>query len=264
MSRQKIEIMLQFESWNSYWNFQHSVSRELRFIRKPDAEQFLETVLETSKKRIVDVKEGRIFWRAQLGHEWREEGDEEKFDVPCAFSTSRMKPLRDRATDGRANAKGIPCLYLASRETTAVSEVRPWIGSYVSLAQFKLLRSIKLIDCSWGHGKSNFYFGEPAPEEREEAVWAAIDQAFSEPMTQSDNSAAYVPTQIIAELFKRAGYDGIAYRSNFGENGHNIAIFDLDAADLLNCGLHEVDKIELKYSQRDNPYFVTKYLSKPI
>ena len=255
--------MLQFESWNSYWNFQRSVSRELRFVRKPDTERFLETVLETSKKRIVEAKEGLIFWRAQLGHDWREEGDEEKFEVPCAFSTLRMKPLSDRATDGRANAKGIPCLYLASREMTAVSEVRPWIGSYVSLAQFKLLRPIKLIDCSRGHGKQLFYFEEPSPEKREEAVWTAIDQAFSEPMSQSDNNAAYVPTQIIAELFKRAGYDGIAYRSNFGENGHNIAIFDLGAADLLNCALYSVDKIDLKYSQRDNHYFASKYLSKP-
>jgi len=72
-----------------------------------------------------------------------------------------------------------------------------------------------------------------------------------------------VPTQILAEEFKRAGLDGIAYRSNFGENGYNIAIFDIDAADLLNCGLYRIDKIEMQFSEQDNPYSVTKYLKKP-
>jgi len=201
-----------------------------------------------------------LSWRAQLGHDWREEGDEEKFDIPCAHPALRMKPLRDRATDGRANPKGIPCLYLASRKETAISEVRPWIGSYVSLAQFKLLRPLKLVDCSHDRAERSFYFDEPEPEKREAAVWAEIDRAFSEPMTRSDDIAEYAPTQILAELFKRAGLDGIAYKSNFGENGYNLAIFDIDAADLLNCGLHRVDKIEMKFSQQDNPYFMSKYL----
>ena len=51
-------------------------------------------------------------------------------------------------------------------------------------------------------------FYEPDPAEREKAVWAHIGQAFSEPMTRRDDSADYVPTQIIAELFKREGFDG--------------------------------------------------------
>ena len=48
-----------------------------------------------------------------------------------------MKPLGGRATDGRANPRGIPCLYLATTKETAMSEVRPWIGSYVSAGQFE-------------------------------------------------------------------------------------------------------------------------------
>lgn len=39
----------------------------------------------------------------------------------------------------------------------------------------------------------------------------------------------YVPTQIIAELIKSLGYDGIAYKSSLA-NGHNIALFDLESA----------------------------------
>ena len=154
-----------------------------------------------------------------------------------------MKPLPDKAYDGRANPKGIPCLYLATRKETALSEVRPWIGSYVSVGQFKILRDVELIDCSRGHKDSSLHFWlqeqEPEPAEREKAVWSDIDWAFAEPMTRSDETADYVATQILAELFKREGFEGIAYKSNFGDDGYNVALFDIDAADLINCGLYK-------------------------
>ena len=67
--------------------------------------------------------------------------------------------------------------------------------------------------------------------------------------------ADYTATQIIAELLKKANYDGISYRSNFGENGYNIALFDIDSAKLLNCGLHQVDAINMKFSQAGNTSF---------
>ncbi|MFD1984025.1 RES family NAD+ phosphorylase [Mesorhizobium newzealandense] len=255
--------MAEFESWRSYWEFHRTVSRELRFVRTREAEQFLETVLATSAKRRTDFKEGYVFWRSQLGHDWREEGEEgATFEVLRAYPPERMKPLRDRASDGRANPKGIPCLYLATERDTAIAEVRPWIGSHVSVAQFRTLRPLTIIDCSRGHNKMNLYFEEPDVVEREEAVWSSIDRAFAKPITRSDHYADYVPTQIIAELFKREGLDGVAYKSNFGKNGYNIALFDLDAAALLNCTLYEVNKVTMVSEQVDNTYFVKENLGK--
>ncbi len=206
------------------------------------------------------MKEGSIFWRAQLGHNWRteEQGNDES-EVPCAHLPDRMKPLRDRASEGRANPKGIPCLYLATTKEAAMSEVRPWIGSEISVGQFKLLQTLDVIDCSRDYDRMHFYFDEPDPEEIERSVWGQIAKAFAEPMTRSDNLADYVATQTIAELFKDAGYDGIAYKSNFGEVGYNVALFDIDAADLINCGLYRVDSIDMKFSGQDNPYFVSKH-----
>ena len=70
--------------------------------------------------------------------------------------------------------------------------------------------------------------------------------------------ADYVPTQIIAELFKVSGFDGIAYRSSLG-HGHNIALFDLDAAKLINCFLFEVKKITFDFAEASNPYFLRNH-----
>ena len=143
-----------------------------------------------------------------------------------------------------------------------MSEVRPWIGSYISLGQFTTLRELEIIDCSYNHGDPLFYFSlgqtkQLAPEEVEKTIWSSIDRAFAAPTTRDDDVAAYAATQIIAELFKGQGYDGIAYRSNFGEDGHNIALFDIDAAELINCQLHKVETIEMKFSVQDNMYFTT-------
>ena len=141
-----------------------------------------------------------------------------------------MKPQRDRAKEGRANPKGIPYLYTATHRETAIAEVRPWIGAYVSTSEFQVVRPLTIVNCtSQASGSPLFYFKEPGPSEREAANWKSIDEAFSRPVTPSDHLADYVPTQILAEAFRHHGLDGLAYRSALGP-GHNIVLFDLDAA----------------------------------
>lgn len=90
-----------------------------------------------------------------------------------------MKPLPHSAREGRVNPKGIPCLYLADDKDTAMAEIRPWVGSYISVGQFKTLRNLNLVDCSVKHAQGlTFYHTEPAPAEREEAVWAEMTALF--------------------------------------------------------------------------------------
>ncbi len=101
-----------------------------------------------------------------------------------------------------------------------------------------------------------FYFGEPDTNEREQAVWKQIDRAFSEPTTPSDTSTDYVPTQVIAELFKSEGYDGIAYKSAFSDDGLNFALFNLADAELTWCNLYKVTSAEYSFKEDDNPYWI--------
>jgi hypothetical protein len=249
-----------FKSWKSYRDFARIIRTRHRYVWPPEVDEFLSGVVKTAHSRRLGLPKGWTTWRAQLGHDWRLEGKgRDKFQVPAAYLPKRMKPLTDRAHDGRANPKGIPCLYLATQMETAISEVRPWIGSYVSVGQFKLLKRIEIIDCSRERPDHMFYFEEPSPEEAEKSVWSDIDRAFAEPMTRSDDTADYAPTQILAELFRREGFKGIGYKSKFGERGYNIALFDVDCADLTNCNLVQVESIKFESKQVDNPYFVRKY-----
>jgi hypothetical protein len=139
--RQKKARMRQFRSQWDFWHFRGAVHSGLRYIRTPEHDRFLKTILATSVSRRVVLQNGSFLWRAQLGNCWiKQTQGEETFEAPCAYSAKRMKPLPDRASEGRANAKGIPCLYLSTRKETAMAEVRPWIGSYISLGLFKILR----------------------------------------------------------------------------------------------------------------------------
>ncbi|MCH9052715.1 MAG: RES family NAD+ phosphorylase [Proteobacteria bacterium] len=254
--------MPEFKSVWSYNEFARRVTRERRYIRQADDDEFLNTVLETSKDRRHCIKKGHIFWRAQLGHDWRAEyqDDQNMGDVPCPHSKDRMKPFKHRAVEGRINPKGISCLYLATERDTALSEVRPWIGSLISVGQFKTLMDLVIIDCSRRHAESfldHLYFErDPTPADKEAAVWKWIDSAFAAPVDLSNEAADYVPTQIIAELFRNNGCDGIAYKSAFGKNGYNVALFDIDAAKLINCFLYEAKTIQINYDESANPYFV--------
>ena len=238
--------------------------RDRRYIHTAESEEFLDTVRATAAAREKQLKKSSIFWRAQLGYSWRQEGEgDAAFEVECALGPRRMKPLRDRASEGRVNPKGIPFLYLATTKETAAAEVRPWIGSYFSLAQFETARRLHIIDCSHNHGHPSYYFSFPrkpqlSREEIENAVWSNIDGVFARPVGRDDDVATYVPTQIIAELFRSEGYDGLAYRSNFGDGGYNIALFDIDAAKLLNCQLQRVDAVKIEFSMQDNAYFVKR------
>jgi hypothetical protein len=130
---------------------------------------------------------------------------------------------------------------LATNKETAMSEVCPRLGSYISVGQFKINQNLSLIDCSV-HGLDEWpplYEEEPSDTEKESAVWSYIDMAFSKPIINSDSVADYVPTQILSELFKSNGYDGIIYKSVFSK-GFNIVLYDLNFADIVSCHLFQV------------------------
>jgi hypothetical protein len=232
------------------------VRREWRFTRDTEQAAFLDAVLATSISRREVLPAGSLVFRAQLGCEWPSTGYEEAEDPgPRPFPPARMKPLRDRASDGRVNPRGIPCLYTATHAETAAAEIRPWIGAYVSVAQMRIVRDVTVVNCTSDDQRTMVYLSEPSVAEREAAVWRDIDRAFAQPVDRDDLLAEYIPTQVIAEMFRGQGLDGVAYRSSLGA-GHNIALFDVDAADVINYTVHEVREIQLDVPEVTNRRYV--------
>jgi hypothetical protein len=255
--------MAEFDSPDSYHRFEQTVKRKARYIHDDEIRSFLATVIETSEIRKNTIEDASVMWRAQRGYTWRVEnqGEEEEFEVPDAYAPDRMIPKAEFVGDGRVNPRGIPCLYLASTKEAAMAEVRPWVGSYISLAQFKLMREVKIVDCTqdkrqfphWLLSRKQLSAGE-----REQIVWGDIGYALSRPVTPDEPATEYVPTQVLAEAFRANGYDGIVYKSLLGE-GFNIALFDCAVAELINCGLYETNAVTFRFDQCSNPYFVRKH-----
>ena len=246
----------EFDSWMSYWEFAAHVRSLRRYVWGDEVQRFLNAVLGSRDRRNYVLRAGTTLWRVQMGVDWKDNDD--GIQEPMGFLPERMKPYFRYVGEGRANTAGIPVLYLASTEEAAISEIRPWVGSNISVAQFEIVRDLKAVDLSLEHGNSSLdgltllqLSGEDVPdaETKEKAVWTDIDNAFSRPVTLSENLSDYVPTQILAESFRQAGHDAIIYRSSFGENGYNIAIFDPEDAKILNCGPYEVTEVRVDFRE---------------
>lgn len=224
---------------SAFLDFQQEVSRRRRYFLTAESERFLGGIARSCKGRTQTIEAGEIFWRAQVGHEWvldPQRGDK----VRSPHSVDRMKPLQDRAYEGRVNPKGIPCLYFATTRDVAMSEVRPWIGSVVTVARFRTSRRLTIVDCSKSSSGNSLRLDESEADDVEASVWAHIDHAFSAPVTRSDDRAVYAATQILAERFRSHGYEGVVYRSAFSAEGRNVALFDLDCARQIDSSMFEV------------------------
>ncbi|MFG0286928.1 MAG: RES family NAD+ phosphorylase, partial [Rhodopirellula sp. JB044] len=148
-----------------------------------------------------------------------------------------------------------PAFYAATSELTAIKETRPWIGALISVGYFETVRPLKLVnlvDAYMGEKKSfvfllNRLHKKLNEENAEQFAWHFIGEAFSRPVTLDDDPKGYLPTQILAELFKSAGVDGIAFRSSVEVSQvdkeaddepveFNIVLFNLD--DVKQVGGH--------------------------
>ena len=247
--------MITFKSWRSFYIFSILVKRKYRYIQANETKEFLDALLETSKDKEIILKEGEKLYRSQTGYDEIEEYNKEGIQtgiIDLPYKASRMIPDEGNSRNGRANPYGIPCLYLSDDFETALSEARPWIKERISVAVFKAKRNLRIIDFSNLKSSNHFYFEEPDKEKIEKEVWSSVNQAFSEPVNVDDQDKDYIPTQIISELFKSKGFDGIKYKSMLA-SGNNYALFNLEDAIPINGVVFQVRNINYQFEQYSNP-----------
>jgi RES domain-containing protein len=239
-----------FQTYQDF-HFFRRVTSDRRYFRSEQTDRFLSAVLDSCSSRIWTIEMGFPLYRAQVGNAWQTGGLGENVAYP--FPAERMKPLDDRAHEGRVNPKGIPCLYLATSRDLAMSEVRPAPPANISVGRFETVLPLRVIRCTEKHGNLVGLF-EPEEGKTDETVWATIDKAFGEPVLRAEDRADYAPTQIIAEMMRINGYDGIAYRSQFDSDGFNVALFDLNSAQLTQCHVYTNTAVQYKFSGPWNGY----------
>ncbi len=235
----------------SYEDFATSVKFKSRYLLEDTSQKFIEFILKTSEGRTFDLKKGTQLWRAQIGCK-------DAPGVPTPYSEKRMVPLKRTAYEGRLNPKGIPCLYLADLCDTSIAEVRPPLGSLVTVAAFEVARDLTLVDFTRRNlgSRGDLWLGlghRPRPQQRAGYAWNQINRAMREPIENSDNVADYVPTQILAEHLRGHRFDGIRYSSRRHKKGNNIALFNMHDVKQLVRRVYKVESVDVRAIPLDLP-----------
>lgn len=189
-------------------------------------------------------KAGTIFYRARISNE-------------DGFPTNEMSaPPLGKSSEGRANARGITCLYLANDIQTTFHEVRAGAFNYVTVGTFRLKEDITIVNLRSITEISPFI-------EDLDFLDHAINQEFlrnlnfemSKPLRKSDSNLDYVPTQYITDYIKNIEHDGvqeyagIEYESTMNADGYNLAIFDPELFECIEVKVYEIGGLTYNWKE---------------
>lgn len=160
-------------------------------------------------------------------------------------------PPPGRSSEGRANARGITCLYLANDVETTLHEVRAGVFDYVSVGKFVSKKDITVVDLRAITNISPFvddldYLDHAINKQYLEK----LNTEMSKPLRRSDSTLDYVPTQYIVDFIKsithdnKQEYDGIEYNSTTNPGGYNLAIFNPDIFDCIEVAVYDIEKLQ--------------------
>lgn len=141
-------------------------------------------------------------------------------------------PPASIAANGRINARGISVFYGALNVETALSEVRPPVGSKVALAKFRIVRTLKLLDLT--ESKKEVEQGSVFDQELAGRIshmefLKFLGKHIDKPVIPNDQATEYLPTQALADFLStrdELGIDGIIFPSvQSHEGGLNVVLF---------------------------------------
>jgi hypothetical protein len=166
---------------------------------------------------------GGTWWRARTGVEklYRRTKEWESVIVRQPYTDGAIAaPSPEKAGMGRLNRQGLPVLYLASKPYTALAEIRPHPGHYVSVGTFETIADLRMADFD----PDIALFAANDVRLDLYAIVQALDSLMSTPVTPDDKTG-YLVTQLLAKVLQARGFDGVQYRSSVSD-GVNICLFD--------------------------------------
>lgn len=150
------------------------------------------------------------------------------------FSEREMgPPPAEASSGGRVNPAGIPYFYVASSRKTAIAEIRPDVGSRVTVAEFGALTGA-VCDLRAPKDAISPLLLDDAERIRTLADVIAFLEVFAEeisrPVLPRKAAVDYVPLQYVCEFLKALGFAGIVFNSSVSSGGVNAVLFDVDHA----------------------------------
>ena len=150
-------------------------------------------------------------------------------------------PESDRASAGRAQLAGVAMLYLADTPLTAISEVKPDRGQYVTVGCFRVKPEKKLRVLDLTRFKAEVYSRSGSE------LWRLIDlsrHAFSAPAHPED-PRKYAAQAYFVQKVGDIGFDGIGYTSAVHHKGRCFAFFSANNFRCTRTHIHEVKSVSV-------------------
>jgi hypothetical protein len=230
--------------WEEFaYEVKQDPTRPLQF-KDADFDDFLIRE-ELLGRRTVPLPAGNILYCARLGFV----GDPED---PKPHTGSEIgAPPPEKARPGRANAEGKIVLYCADQEGTAVAEVRPARGEYVSVAKVRATNELKILDLVTNPEPVNPFISEFGVNYWVEfnRLLVAFGAQLEKPLRARDDLTDYIPSQKLAEIIESSGADGIRYPSAMEPGGTNVVLFDPSKVEIGPSRLVEIESVHIEYGE---------------
>jgi RES domain-containing protein len=204
----------------------------------PSSQLELEPLEEVIKSYLVRMAIGTDLFRARPSPD------------PVPIPGSQMgSPPPSHARPGRANSLGIPALYAALDQETAIRESRVTQHGFVTVAMFKVLEDFEVLDLAEVRPENPFKIDDDLVATLASSRYLArLGLELSRPTRTSDNQLEYIPTQYLCDFVKSLGIKGVRYQSSMSSAGSNLVLFDQDVVQVQSdTQCFEVYDVELRY-----------------
>lgn len=191
------------------------------------------------------IEKDRILYRSRIGFESRAIplggwGDTWHYQPYSKKQISAPAPFS--AVGGRLNRVGVSYLYLSTEQETAISEVRPHPGHYVTVGEFLCQTRLRIADFSAislrGYTRSD--------QKLDQFLFLkTIDELFSLPVPPEE-FGRYSFTQFLSDAIRHIGFEGISYKSSVGK-GVNLVIFNPESFSYVEGSAKVLHVDNLKY-----------------
>ena len=220
--------------------------KEIQYTnRNPQDNSVLRLLDDLSTNPAITIKSGEFLFRARIAN------IPEKINKKSPFwgysKEESFIPPRDKTRDMRANYRYIPYLYCSNSPDIALCEVRPRLGSFVSIASIVVNQALEIFDLTLAEKPTRI-------TQTKINLCDDLSKMFAKPVTIDDDVIDYIPTQYIAEYIKKLGYDGIKYHSAFNNDGSkhaNFVIFNYSKCEAVRSNVFLVDSQKLHCKKND-------------
>lgn len=231
------------KTWNEFCELVRRKQRFTAFLQSEDKyrdeshpRSFLENLVEMINPRLIsDLHPGMKIYRARP--------ITEGMDLDRKNLTS---PPPEKTKNSRMSPVGISFFYGGLDEATCVAEVRPSIGENVAVAEFEVLKNLRVVNLSIEFDNPLSIFSEKYNFEYEEyfkPFFSHFVSDIAKPIRVADSEIGYIPTQIFTEFIRVYQFrewidfpesiqqpttykvNGLLFKSSLKKGGINIVLF---------------------------------------